>query len=259
MLEYRTLPTLPRVVSPFPPRANSGPFEETCWTLVARARNGSDTALNHLFTIYRHPLLVWALAQGQPADAVEDLVHGFFTSLLRRRFLTRVHSDSGRFRSFLLESFRNYLRDEVRSMRRSKRGGGQSIDSLDAQHSDSLSPSSTGNPAPPDNAFDRAWAQTVLQEAFRRLTDENTLSGHPTFCQELEPVLFADAGAPTYREIGERLNMSEGAVKMAAKRLRQQLAECIRKAVRETLSDESDLENELRYLRSLFERPHPFS
>jgi len=49
-------------------------------------------------------------------------------------------------------------------------------------------------------------------------------------------------------EIAARLDMSAGAVKVAVHRLRQRYRQLLRAAIAETVSNEADLQDEMRYL-----------
>ena len=53
----------------------------------------------------------------------------------------------------------------------------------------------------------------------------------------------------------ERLGMSEGAVKVAVHRLRQRYRYILRAAIAETVSDESDIEDEMRHLMAVLRNP----
>jgi hypothetical protein len=58
----------------------------------------------------------------------------------------------------------------------------------------------------------------------------------------------------TYEQIGQRLGLSEEGVKSAAFRLRRRYRELIRAEVAETVSDETEHEEELRHLLRILER-----
>ncbi len=87
---------------------------------------------------------------------------------------------------------------------------------------------------------------------FSGLRDECARSGHAALCEALEPVLFNEADAPAYKQIGQTLEMSEIAVKVAAHRIRQRLKGIIREEVLQTVTNANDLQDELGYLQSLF-------
>ena len=231
-------------------------FAETRWSMVLEAKRDSREALNSLFGMYRSPLIAWLRCRGLGNQEMEDLVHGFFEQLLRRHDLKRVAPEKGRFRTFLLTAFRNYLGDQMKRQNAGKRGGGRGIASLDESTEGGgrlLEPASGG--MSPDLAYDRAWAQTVLRNALRQLESECIATGHGALCKALEPALFRDEDALSYQEIAAQFGSTEGAVKMAAHRIRRRLAELIREEVRQTIASEEHLETELSYLQRLFNRP----
>jgi DNA-directed RNA polymerase specialized sigma24 family protein len=91
-------------------------FRTTCWSVILAAAEskmpGSRAALAELCQNYWYPLYAFARRCGYtPADA-QDLTQGFFLHLLEHRALKRVDPVKGKFRSFLLASFRNFLADE---------------------------------------------------------------------------------------------------------------------------------------------------
>ena len=237
------------------PPEPAGLFAATQWSLVLRARDKSKDALENLFGQYREPLLVWLLRQGyQPADA-EDILHGFVQTLLSRDALNSVAREKGRFRTFLLKCLKNHLRDEQDRKTAAKRGGGQALESLDQTDEEGRTlhePASSS--AGPDLEYDRAWAQSVLTNSFRKLQEECAGQGHPALLAALEPVMFCHDTASPYREIGVNLGMSEGAVKMAASRIRARLKGLVRGEIMQTVANEPDWQDEVRYLIQLFAR-----
>jgi len=238
--------------------AASGLFDHTHWTLVREAGEGSFTALNTLCLAYRAPLLVWLRCRGEKPEDAEDRVQGFFEHLLRRDFLRGVGREKGRFRTFLLASFQNYLRNQHRRDAAAKRGGGQALQSLEATNEQGeVVQGPRSNDPSPDQEFDRAWAGAILSAAWKRLEGEYARNQRGALCAALEPVLFADEDAPAYADTGRKLGMTEAAVKMAVRRLRVRLRELIRDEVRQVVASESDLDAELHYLVSLFGKPAP--
>jgi len=235
---------------------SAGIFATTHWSVVLRARDKSDGALEILFSQYRHPLFVWLRAQGYTVEDAEDLLHGFLAGLLRREAFKEVASEKGKFRTFLLRCLKNHIRDERDRKLAAKRGGGQVIESLDQTETGAAAnvhPPASNEPAP-DLEYDRAWAKSVLDNSFRRLEEECGRRGQKDLYSALEPAIFFDDTASPYPEIGARLGMSAGAVGMAASRIRARLRELVREEVMQTVADEEDWQEEVRYLIHLFGR-----
>jgi DNA-directed RNA polymerase specialized sigma24 family protein len=69
--------------------------------------------------------------RGRSPEDSQDLVQGFFEHLIGSRGLATVDRSKGRFRSFLLASFLNFITAETRRARAEKRGGRAELIRLD--------------------------------------------------------------------------------------------------------------------------------
>ena len=78
---------------------------------------------------------------------------------------------------------------------------------------------------------------------------EWTNDGKTSLFQRLKTCLIG-AESSGYAEIGSTLGMSEGAVKVAIHRLRRRYRELLREEISHTVSSESEIDEEIRYLRS---------
>src|SRR5258708_10589123 len=91
----------------------AGLFRTTRWTLVmASAHDQSQTgraALAALCQIYWYPLYAFARGRGHSPHDAQDLTQGFFLQILEHRALSQVDRLKGKFRSFLLACFLNFL------------------------------------------------------------------------------------------------------------------------------------------------------
>ena len=224
-----------------------------------QAREKSESALATLCESYRQPLLILLrskLAQhGRPIHLAEDQVQGFMLHLLSRDFLQNVSPDKGRFRTFLKSCIDNYLRDLADKEKAAKRGGGKAFASLDETNEEN---EKIHDPASlqctPDEDFDKAWARTLLTNSLLRLEQECNRQGHEQLYTEIQPIMYADETSSSYRDVGEKLGKTEAAVKVAAHRIRNRLGEIVREEVRQTVGNEEDWKEEVRYLISLFGR-----
>ena len=84
------------------------------------------------------------------------------------------------------------------------------------------------------------------------LREEYLASGRAGLFGHLENCLARDESTLSYAEIAARLNLTEAAVKMAVQRLRGRYREILRHEIAETVSTESEVEEELRHLFSAF-------
>lgn len=94
--------------------------------------------------------------------------------------------------------------------------------------------------------YDRAWARSVMDRVRERLREESDAGGRRALFDALHP--GAGGEMESYEAIGKRLGMTEGAVKLAAFRLRQRYRELIREEVAQTVANPGDVEDEIRHL-----------
>jgi RNA polymerase sigma-70 factor (ECF subfamily) len=238
------------------PAEAKGLFTATSWTVIRDAEGGSMTALNSLCTVYRKALFEWLRIRGTEPEEIEDILQGFFLHLLEVDFLATVKRERGRFRSFLLTAIQNYMADQWRRSSAEIRGGGRSPDSLDEVDEDGRPVrEAPSREVAPDRAFDRAWAHALLDKSVQLLREKYKQKGQEALYAELERVLYADPEASAYADIAEKMGKTGSVVKMDALRMRQRLAAIISDEVRQTLTDERDLRDEIQYLRGLFRKP----
>jgi RNA polymerase sigma-70 factor (ECF subfamily) len=225
-------------------------FPATMWSVVVAA-GGSDgpeaaQALERLARGYWRPLYVFVRQRGLDHHAASDAVQGFFAHLLARDFLRSVRPREGRFRSFLIACFKNWLADERARAHAAKRGGGREFVSLEElqEARDALA----GSDLPPEESFDRDWARAIVRRALARLAAEWEGRGRGAVFSALRDGLEGEASAGSYAEVGARLALSANAVKCAVLDLRQRYALLVREEITATVRDPSEVEDELRYL-----------
>ena len=235
------------------PRQPSPPaFVTTRWTSVLQAKGDSTeakAALSDLCAAYYAPVFAFIRRNAPDEDSARDLTQEFFARLLARGGVDNVDPQRGRFRSFLLGAVKHFLADMRDHDRRLKRGAGQPNESLDA---DAETPSALETPdsktAAPDREFDRKWALTLLDRAFSALAREYEEAGKSAQFEVLKPWLTGDGEDISQAEAARRLEMNEGAVKVAIHRLRRRLREVIKNEISQTVKDRADIELEMHDL-----------
>jgi len=240
-----------------PDSSQNARFTTTRWTMVVAAGQehsaGAGEALEFLCRRYWSPLYFYLRRQGYDRVAAEDVVQGFFAHLLEKRGLQKVKPQKYRFRSFLLASLKNFAADEWRRTQAERRGGGRRILPLEFEQAEagySLEPS---DHLSADKLFDRSWVTTVIARAMETLRREYARAGKDTLFEQLEGHITTEPEGGFYRETAARLGMSEGAVRVAAHRLRRRLRELIRGEIAETVATPEQLEEEIGDLFAAFE------
>jgi RNA polymerase sigma factor (sigma-70 family) len=243
-------------IKPQTPRAVDGRFRTTHWSAVVRAGHGDSNeahaALSELCQVYWYPLYALARREGHPAAEAEDLTQGFFERLLERQWVARAQPDRGRFRTFLLTLFRRFLANEWHREHRQKRGGFQRAISLDVAVAESRYVAEPSHTETPDLAYDRQWAQTLLDQVLRRLRADYVQSGRARLFESLEACLTRDEASMRYTEIAMELGRSEAAVKMAVQRLRKRYRILLREEIARTVGSPEQVESELRSLFAVY-------
>ena len=227
-----------------------GLFPTTRWTLVLASREEGEarrTALEALFTIYWRPIYIYLRRKGLSSEAAEDVVQGFFASLLERDFLERADPARGRFRSYLRVSVDHYLANLFEKEGARKRGGGLRFVALDVVLAEGDLPAA---PEAPDAAFDREWAVAVMERAFARLRQEYAEGKRRG---RIETVLrfFGFGEALPYAEAAAECGMTAPQFKASLHRARARFREILLEEVGATVEQDRDAEAELAELRRL--------
>ena len=235
-------------------RSHSGRFHSTLWGNVVAARDPADphagAALAELCRTYWYPLYAFARRKGCTPEQAEDLTQGFFSDGLARDFLRAADPARGRFRTFLLTSFANYLINQRAREKRLKRGGRAAIVSLDGGGAEARYLREPAHVETAERLYDRRWALTVLDRALDRLERRMTGQGKGPLFDRLKAALLGAEDGLGYARVAEELGLTEGAVKVAAHRMRARLGVLIREEVARTVADPSQVEEEIRDLFS---------
>jgi RNA polymerase sigma factor (sigma-70 family) len=227
----------------------AGGFPTTHWSLVFGAGDpadpGSRVALEALCRDYWYPLYAFARRRGLDPGAAEDLVQATFVRLIEGNDFARLDPARGRLRSFLMAACSHVLANQRDRERAWKRGGGRapiSIDRPDAEGRYALEPS---HELTPERLFERRWALILLERALGRLGEEMAEAGKSELFARLRPTLAGGGEAVSHGDVARALGLGEGAVKMAALRLRRRYREVLRDEVAGTLSDPAEVEDEI--------------
>jgi len=234
---------------------SSAQFATTHWSTVLAAGDSaspdSREALEKLCRSYWFPLYAFVRRTGRSAEDAEDLVQGFFAYLLEKHLVGKARQEAGRFRSFLLATFKNYLSQESKREHAQKRGGYRIILSLDGQSAEQWFGAEPTTELSPDVLYERHWAAAVVHEALELLKQEYEAEGKGRLFDAIYLHLQGERGQPSYAELGERLGLSESAVKSSVFRLRRRSQELLRAVVANTVVDPWEVDDELRHLLTI--------
>jgi len=234
-------------------------FASTRWSLVAAAGQGgspeAQQALAVLCQVYWYPLYAYARRRFARAEDAQDLTQEFFAQLLEKDYLQAADLNRGKFRSFLLTAFKNFLSKERDRANAQKRGGGRRILPLDIQAGEKryhLEPPDHGTP---ESIYERRWALTLLEQALTLLRQEFANAGKQKLFESLKGTLTGDSSTEPYSRIAEKLGMTEQAVKVAVHRMRQRYKELLRGEIAQTVAADEEIDDELRDLFNAVRAP----
>lgn len=226
-------------------------FVTTHWSLVLRAGGSDDAqsaaALESLCRAYWYPLYYYVRRQVHDSHQAEDLTQDFFLRVLQKKVVGVASPDRGRFRSFLLTSLKNFLANEWEKARTARRGGGQPHLSLQAEQAEERFHAEPADYASPDRIFEKRWAETVVQNTLLRLEAEYQKREKVALFDALKDSLWGDADE-CYTEVASRLNVTEGALRIAVYRMREHFRHLLREEVARTVGSPDEIDHELRHL-----------
>lgn len=234
-------------------------FVTTHWSLVSAAKLGEVSqsrareALEELCRAYWYPLYAFVRSRGYSAADAQDLTQGFFARIIEAGGFGSADRELGRFRSYLLGAMKHFLSNEWHRAKTQKRGGNVQFIEFDTLDPEGRYAGTSEQRDDPEHLFDREWALQTVAGALQALRDEMANTGKSDQFDTLKGSLTGQDELPR-EEIAARLNMSEGAIKVAIHRLRQRYRRLLRAAVAETVSNEADLDDEMRYLVEVLRR-----
>ena len=229
----------------------SGPasFPSTQWDVVRSLKRESQRthALGLLFETYRDAIHAYVRRRVGNSDRADDLTQAFFTHALERRALEKADG-THRFRAFLLTSLRNFVANELSRERALRRGGGR----VGAPpHKGAARHGSPGDEPfhnlTPEALFNVHWALCQLQRTLNDLRLDFERRGKREWFDALKPCLFRSRPV-SCASIARTLNVSEGAVRVAVHRLREQFKARLAAEIARSVSDPAEAADELRFL-----------
>jgi RNA polymerase sigma factor (sigma-70 family) len=238
-----------------PPFERAAAFATTHWSVVLTAGQQESpqatAALEQLCSAYWYPLYVYVRRQGRSPEDAQDLTQDFFSRLLEKNYLAKADRDRGKFRTFLLQSLKNFLVSEWRTAGRLKRGGGVEFLAIDGTVAEGRFAAEPTHESNPDAAYEERWAITLIERVLCHLRQEYEEAQKTRLFDELKGFIWGEKCTASYAEIAGHLNLTEGTVKVAVHRLRQAFRESLRAEVADTVSRPEDIDGELRHLISV--------
>lgn len=229
-----------------------GKYPKTHWSIVlAAGQSSSDArkkALAALCAIYWEPVYAFIRAKGRRAEEARDLTQEFFTTrLIEENDHAAADPTRGRFRNWLLKAVSSYLANEYQWRKRQKRDPGTELVSIDTSAVEGECPVQVGHHTTPERMYELRWAMVLLRRALQKLEESYQKRGEGLLFEKIKPLLV-EVPAASNTILAAELGMREGTFKVAVSRCRSRFQERIRAEIAETVTNEDEIENELRYL-----------
>jgi RNA polymerase sigma factor (sigma-70 family) len=237
------------------PQSASSPawFQPTRWSVVLASAQtqapGAQSAMAELCKTYWQPLYAFARRRGHDHHRAQDMIQGFFLSLIESKSLSRVDPHKGKFRSYLLASLQNHMASEHTRDNAQKRGGGLKFVSLDDEDSDARYNSECSN-LPAETAFEREWAIAAVEAAISKLEEDFLKRDKAHVFQALKPYLLGEQPIGAYDKTAAELGLTAGAIRTGVHRLRHDFRMHLRREVAKTVDSPDQIDEEMRHLRT---------
>ena len=182
---------------------------------------------------------------GKTNEDAKDLTQQFFAWLFKSDVLSRYQSERASFRTFLKIVVRGFMSDVHKSIARIKRGGDVQVVSLEGDEGSLEGFLAESQGGDPDRVFDQAWLMSLLSHAVAQVRKRFSDGGRLDQFRIFEVYDLSDEPAPpTYRELGNRLNLTEGQVRDTLSAVRRDVRAEIRSELLRQIRNQEDFDEE---------------
>lgn len=235
----------------------AGRFPTTRWSQVVLLHDPKSSqfqeALNHLAQSYWKPVYAYIRNGWRKSnEEAKDLTQDFFAFLLETPALRLVNKREGKFRLLLMTMLKHFLVDDHRRAGRIKRGGSTTVVPID----DANLPVDDPKAKSPEEAFDQAWARSVLARALADLEERLSSRGrrHQFEAFRVRYVeLFGnneprDEDEESLKSMAREVRRSLSEFKNDLVAARAEFRESVLEVLRESVDSEPEAQEELQYL-----------
>jgi RNA polymerase sigma-70 factor (ECF subfamily) len=234
----------------------SARFPSTAWSCVRDAQDPDHpqfrAAMNRLLSAYWKPVFCYLRARGHSAPDAEDRTQEFFLRFLAKGWLRPADPQRGRFRDFLLTLLKRFAYDQTARARAQTKfeQGFVSVQALMQDGDRAYEPPAR---ATPEEEFRAQWKAKVLAAVREGLRAYYQGLNKPKAWQRYEifaAFQFVDRSEdqPTQEALAARFGVSRDQVRYALDEVGKRHARLVRQELRDQVSSEAELEEELRDL-----------
>lgn len=227
--------------------ASGALFPATHWTEIAAIRDrqnpASAVALENLCRTYLPAIEQFMRCfRNLPGDS-HELANEFLAQFIHQDSLSRVDRSKGRFRHYVAGAIRHFLRNKWRSV--------TSAPTHIELHEEIPLP--VGE-AEAESEFDKSFARILVGNAIARTVQRFTGTRLEAQIPVLLPYLGSDPPEETFRDLAERLGISDNLIYQNFKRIRRELFVQLRTETRHHLGPDDDVIEEMQALLRAYAR-----
>jgi RNA polymerase sigma-70 factor (ECF subfamily) len=225
-----------------PPPTDPRAFPATRWSRILAHPGPRD--LEALAQAYWRPIHAFFAARLRLSDdAARDLAQDAFAWMLSTRFFDRADPARGRFRGLLKKVLANFCIEHLRKQGAERRGGNAVHEPLDANREVHDPHGRT-----PDQLLDLAWRRELLERARTLLEAELEAGGRRTHYEVFRAYFLDDGDDVDYAALAARHSATVTDVSNWLAYCKRRYRALLRALVLETVSDDDELQLELRWL-----------
>lgn len=217
--------------------------------------------LERLLEMYWKPVFAYIRVAWQKSiEDAQDLTQAFFTEFLEKNYIANLRPERGSFRGYLKRALKHFLIDAQRAeavRRPPKPVFRLNATSVELDRMGPASPEDT-----PDQAYERVWFRTLLVDTIEELKRKLAAEGKSryfdvfdAYCLDASPdkpasgsTLLLEAAsreAPTYKDLAQRLGLSESDVRNYLAHCRRELRHLLERRIRGYVLSENEVQTEL--------------
>lgn len=236
-------------------------FPPTDWIRLAALREGNAEekrrVLGELFVRYRAPVLAYLQGRGSRTEPAEDLVQDFFLHAMEHGLFAQADAARGRFRNLLLAALQHYAAKAHRAAHAQLRHPAGGFAGADiAEMPEGVLPA---DPATPERAFLRGWAETVVRRVLAVLAAEYSTPERRAHLEIFHRLLVAPilegAEPPAQRALARELGLTEKEVANRLMTARRAYQRVLRTEIATYARSKAEIDEEIRELFQQLSQP----
>ena len=219
-------------------------FPTTKWTQLLDLSE-KETILSELCANYWKPLYCYLRGLGFENEKAKDLVQGFLTEkIINKELIFQANRTKGKLRTFLLTAIRNYA---INVHRKDK--GLSDADFI-------TSASNKSNE--PEDAYDRAWADDLLQQVLKQLKIECVKRGKTIHWQLFQQWLLnpnVNQNKPKMTDLCEKYGIENTAKAYhMIENIKRRFRTILKDYLRDLVDSDGDIDSEIIDFINIFQK-----